>query len=452
MAEKPDKGKQRGRPEGWDGRDVLSKLVDQPRPQRTPSSQPKSSMQQHSLNFLKDTTSPSFTALSSGSARPSVWPPRQSQTRVDDFREDFSSTSDSSDVESITGSSGTDIDEGHAPGLRLYGNRITSSRGDSSSRCVQSLSSDFKDFNININREYDSSRAFLQSRSLDEDLHDRATPESLGWSPDSDLVDLYKLVMPRQLVMPREQEYFLELLDDSKASIETPLKVYLDVKRTKGRSFTCFWPGKCSRKVEPFIRRADLERHLNNVHGQRTLWDHFCCPYNPCPNDRHLKKFAFTRKDHLRDHVRDFHQEDIGSAKGERNARTKEERRQWQKKQEYWVASRKISADWWTCAKCVVRQYVERDGWTCTFCNTPCETQRKEARLRLLEKQGSRAGQDQAQASTSNSSARLESSGEGDQTSMTICICYGSEWVDNGYGALDPCPYCNYPTTESSFM
>ncbi|MAD81506.1 MAG: hypothetical protein CL912_00950 [Deltaproteobacteria bacterium] len=100
-------------------------------------------------------------------------------------------------------------------------------------------------------------------------------------------------------------------------------------------------------------------------------------------NHRHQAENAFIRKDHLRDHLREFHGEDIGAAKGEKNARTNEEKKKWQKAQEKWLASRKISPGSWCCAKCLVKMSVARDGWHCTECNLSCEPDRIERRMSM---------------------------------------------------------------------
>lgn len=150
-------------------------------------------------------------------------------------------------------------------------------------------------------------------------------------------------------------------------------------RRANKREYFCPWPGKCDREMEPFGRKADLERHLKHIHGPRP--DQFPCAYNPCINGRHLAGNAFTRKDHLRDHLRDFHQEDIGVAKGEKNARTKQEKEKWEKQQQKWLETRNIRPDSWFCAKCLVRISVARNGWHCTECNQPCEPEKMDRRI-----------------------------------------------------------------------
>ncbi|KAH9205601.1 hypothetical protein DL95DRAFT_232477, partial [Leptodontidium sp. 2 PMI_412] len=120
--------------------------------------------------------------------------------------------------------------------------------------------------------------------------------------------------------------------------------------------------------ANPFTRRADLARHMKHVHGQPA--DQFLCSYRSCARSREGEEF--TRKDHFRDHLRSYHLEDIGVNKGLRNPRTEE--------QKELLASRRIDAKWWTCAKYLVRRSVKVDGWDCPSCKVPCEMERKEAR------------------------------------------------------------------------
>lgn len=278
---------------------------------------------------------------------------------------------------------------------------------------------------------------YSQQWNSQNDYAQEHTPSSLGWAPGTDLVEKYNLIL-------NKNKHFLELIKPEDETWKTPLRVYLEpISPSQKGEAHCHWPGKCSRQGEPFSRPADLERHLKNVHGPLERRDKFCCPYNPCLNDRHLKKNSFTRKDHLRDHVRDFHQEDIGAAKGEKNARTKEEKRQWQKEQEKWIASRKISPTQWTCAKCVVRMNVAEHGWHCRECNQQCEQERIEMRMKLSPLLGEEAP---AELNSVAGMVREEPQPyHKQQQGYLLCqTCSGTAWVDNGYGEWDPCPYCNY--------
>lgn len=81
---------------------------------------------------------------------------------------------------------------------------------------------------------------------------------------------------------------------------------------------------------------------------------------------------AFTRKDHFRDHLRDYHKEDLGSMRKERNFDSK----QWLKRQDAWIAERKIVADWWRCPKCLQRVQIAGSGYECQPCKYPCDRER----------------------------------------------------------------------------
>lgn len=101
--------------------------------------------------------------------------------------------------------------------------------------------------------------------------------------------------------------------------------------------------------------------------------DSFLCDYLRCSraND------PFTRKDHFRDHLKDYHKEDIGTAKGGK----KLERRERPKVQQKWLDERVIFPAWWRCARCLIRNYVADVEWECRECKGTCE----EERIRLRE-------------------------------------------------------------------
>ncbi|KAL2072888.1 hypothetical protein VTL71DRAFT_12231 [Oculimacula yallundae] len=139
----------------------------------------------------------------------------------------------------------------------------------------------------------------------------------------------------------------------------------------------------CPRGGQPFWRQADVQRHVRNVHEPPYARDMFACSYNPCLAGRHLDGHFFSRKDHYRDHLQDYHLEDIYAAKGEKSARTEIERNKWKERQKEWLATRKISALHWRCPKCLSVNWVSKGGWLCTVCTTWCTKERIEARQRL---------------------------------------------------------------------
>lgn len=80
------------------------------------------------------------------------------------------------------------------------------------------------------------------------------------------------------------------------------------------RTWTCDITG-CTSNAQ-FTRLADLQRHQSTVHGMGT-------PEFPCtvPRCSRVGDKGFTRRDHLIEHLRSFHQLDIPKRKpGERSA------------------------------------------------------------------------------------------------------------------------------------
>ncbi|UNI21195.1 hypothetical protein JDV02_007206 [Purpureocillium takamizusanense] len=123
----------------------------------------------------------------------------------------------------------------------------------------------------------------------------------------------------------------------------------------------CLHPG-CTAK--PFKRRADLDRHYKHRHAPDSQKESFNCDYPRCA--RRLD--PFRRLDHFRDHLREFHKEDIEKRGGSIN--------------EEWLEDRHVSSSWWRCSKCLKRVYIERNGYECPGCKTTCQAKRKEARRR----------------------------------------------------------------------
>lgn len=138
----------------------------------------------------------------------------------------------------------------------------------------------------------------------------------------------------------------------------------------KGRDYpvVCLFPG-CDTK--PFKRRADLDRHYKHKHAPASQKESYFCDYPRCARRRD----PFHRRDHFRDHLREFHKEDIekrgGSGSGGSGAVNEE-----------WLEDRNTSSAWWRCAKCLLRNYVDRSGYECPKCKTTCQAKRKELRMR----------------------------------------------------------------------
>lgn len=154
-----------------------------------------------------------------------------------------------------------------------------------------------------------------------------------------------------------------------------------------------------------------------NVHASANYKLSFKCDYGPCQR----AKEPFTRKDHYRDHLRDYHKEDLGCAKGDKNAKDKKRLGDWQKLQSKWLGERQIRPLWWRCARCLIRVNVRDHGWECVNCKQVCEPERREAREMLVK-----------------NTPVVETT-----ASYSSCTtCSGTAWVENMMGGWAACPNC----------
>ncbi|GAO14369.1 hypothetical protein UVI_02034410 [Ustilaginoidea virens] len=138
---------------------------------------------------------------------------------------------------------------------------------------------------------------------------------------------------------------------------------FVGISAQSGRDYPvcCLYPG-CN--VKPFKRRADLDRHYKHRHAADSQKASFSCDYPRCSRRRE----PFHRLDHFRDHLREYHKEDIEKRGGRVN--------------EEWLEGRRVSSSWWRCSKCLKRIYVEQSGYDCPHCKSTCQAKRKEARRR----------------------------------------------------------------------
>lgn len=126
------------------------------------------------------------------------------------------------------------------------------------------------------------------------------------------------------------------------------------------QKYTCDEPG-CQHQTRGFNRSADLERHWNVAHVPRKT---YACDYKKCP--RH--ESPFNRADHFRDHLRDYHKEDIVQRSRKPDARF------WQSR-----APRAVFNGWWRCNRCFNRVDLQQHGFVCS-CGSACESDRQEYR------------------------------------------------------------------------
>ncbi|KAL2162383.1 hypothetical protein VTH06DRAFT_7296 [Thermothelomyces fergusii] len=125
--------------------------------------------------------------------------------------------------------------------------------------------------------------------------------------------------------------------------------------------FKCRYPG-CNNGAS---RQADLERHYKIMHLADDEKVRYFCDYKKCP--RHTA--PFFRQDHFRDHLREYHKEDL--------------LRRGSKGDDEWWSSRSPHAlhkGWWRCSRCLIRVRLDQDGFSCPNCTGSCEKERQERR------------------------------------------------------------------------
>ncbi|KXJ92051.1 hypothetical protein Micbo1qcDRAFT_162143, partial [Microdochium bolleyi] len=93
--------------------------------------------------------------------------------------------------------------------------------------------------------------------------------------------------------------------------------------------------------TKSFKRPADLDRHYKHKHPTSPV-EQFSCDYKRC----YRSTEPFTRRDHCRDHYRDYHHEDL-SRRGSESIRHEPN----------------VSQKWWRCVKCLDRVTIAKDQW-----------------------------------------------------------------------------------------
>ncbi|KAK8069523.1 hypothetical protein PG994_006139 [Apiospora phragmitis] len=117
-------------------------------------------------------------------------------------------------------------------------------------------------------------------------------------------------------------------------------------------------------EARPFKRKADLDRHWQHVHQPPEKKSTYYCDYSKC--SRYSE--PFHRMDHCRDHLREYHKEDLIRKNG--------------KEDDEWYRNRKVSSKWFRCTKCLRRNQIKESAWTCLDCSTPCDKKRQKLRAR----------------------------------------------------------------------
>ena len=137
---------------------------------------------------------------------------------------------------------------------------------------------------------------------------------------------------------------------------------------SKKNEYPCLYPG-CNSRQTIFRRPADLERHYRKIHTSEGRIE-YRCDYAKC----HRISDPYSRKDHFRDHLIQYHKEDMRS-RGSSNSLSKEKYQE-EKERGLWLAGRSIDDTWWRCARCLIRCYIATDRWVCPNCRSSCEDDR----------------------------------------------------------------------------
>lgn len=145
----------------------------------------------------------------------------------------------------------------------------------------------------------------------------------------------------------------------------------LSVQTSTPAEWGCLHPG-CKQK--PFKRHADLERHIKHVH--QTSSDEHYCDYRKCPRsklsptkeDDSTIPHPFSRRDHLKAHLREYHMEPLLKRNGKENSS--------------FFDDRIFNPTWWRCSKCLDKNHVSRVGYKCSNCAQSLEASVVEQRQR----------------------------------------------------------------------
>jgi hypothetical protein len=153
--------------------------------------------------------------------------------------------------------------------------------------------------------------------------------------------------------VPDDICYDALLMTFTKANPNPEATVSLPVKKeeVERKVHACLAP-ECNNRV--YHRLADLQRH-NSMRHMDSEPKSYSCDYRKCPR----RETPFFRKDHFRDHLRDYHKEDLI---GWSINRTKDS---WE--------SRPLHAmprGWWRCGRCLAhRVIIATDGYSsCPGC------------------------------------------------------------------------------------
>jgi hypothetical protein len=160
------------------------------------------------------------------------------------------------------------------------------------------------------------------------------------------------------------------------------------------------------------------------------------CDYKRCS---HTVSF---RKDHCREHYREFHTEDLIKRGQPKHIKAKHSKKKPETAEEFLAARiQNLNLRWWRCSKCIQRVDVNSDGYTCPTCKLPCEPERVTCR----ENEATRR-------ENARNSAKNSSSLDPAQTDYVIgCGQCENTWLpdENDGNSWVSCPRCRPGVRET---
>lgn len=133
----------------------------------------------------------------------------------------------------------------------------------------------------------------------------------------------------------------------------------------EGVACVCLFQG-CEQTV--FKRKADLDRHYYQLHREVTDKKAYFCDHDRC-----TRKVSnpFYRLDHCRDHLREFHKEDLIKRNDPRPIAQV-------------LDHCSLQSKWWRCSKDLTRVFIKDHGFFCPNCKGQCEKERMDRRSRAM--------------------------------------------------------------------
>jgi hypothetical protein len=121
--------------------------------------------------------------------------------------------------------------------------------------------------------------------------------------------------------------------------------------------------------------------------------------------------------------------------------KAKNNKEEYAKLQQDWLKERNTRPGSWRCGRCLVKVDVRIHGWDCPECKTSCEEDRVKARQLLAMEKGK---EEMEETYGESVGMALEQNEYYSYSGPTACsVCEGSEWIEDGYGAWQPCAHAH---------